>query len=107
MLEKISSDNVRQHIVKATSRAVVDLLNEYDPEELAPVIDEASAELGRRMAERTADNLAPFLRPVLDEAKEYRAMIEQLLRSAHPNPRDHPTMTRAWAAAEALLERTR
>jgi hypothetical protein len=34
-------------------------------------------------------------------------MIAVLLDSASPNPKDHPTMTRAWNKAKDFLEKTR
>jgi hypothetical protein len=39
------------------------------------------------------------------EQLELRAEIENLLKSAMPNERDHPTMSPAWRRAEALLAR--
>lgn len=99
-MERINSTNVRDRVVNATTEAIVDIFNQYDPEDLE---DEAVVAVGAKIANLTADKLAPFLRPVLDERDAYREMIKQLLKSAHPNPRDHPNMTVAWNAAAALL----
>lgn len=38
------------------------------------------------------------------ERDTYRAMICDLLASAHPHPKEHPTMTRQWARARELLK---
>ena len=37
------------------------------------------------------------------ERDAYRAMVVELLASAYPNERDHPTMSKAWKCARALL----
>ena len=36
--------------------------------------------------------------------RELMDVVEQLLASAHPHPIEHPTMTKAWAAARAALK---
>jgi len=96
-VERINSANVHGRIVKATTEAVVDIFDQYDPGDLP------RPPVAARIANLTADKLAPLLRPVLDERDAYREMIKQLLKSAHPNPRDHPNMTAAWNAAAAIL----
>jgi len=37
------------------------------------------------------------------ERDAYRAMVADLLASAHPNRRDHPAMSKQWERAETLL----
>lgn len=41
---------------------------------------------------------------VAAERDAYRAMIADLLASAHPHPTEHPTMTKQWARARELLK---
>lgn len=38
------------------------------------------------------------------ERDAYRAMLCDLLASAHPHPAEHPTMTKQWGRARALLK---
>ena len=38
------------------------------------------------------------------ERDTYRAMLCDLLASAHPHPVDHPTMAKQWARARDLLK---
>ena len=38
------------------------------------------------------------------ERDAYRAMVCDLVASASPNPRDHPTMSKHWARARELLK---
>jgi len=38
------------------------------------------------------------------ERDAYRAMVADLLASAYPHPIEHPTMTKQWARARALLK---
>ena len=40
----------------------------------------------------------------LAERDAYRAMLCDLLASAHPHPVEHPTMTKQWARARELLK---
>lgn len=42
---------------------------------------------------------------IVEERDAFRAMVEELLKSAVPHPIEHPTMTRAWARARALLQK--
>lgn len=37
--------------------------------------------------------------------RELEDGIRTMLRSAYPNPVEHPTMTKAWAVAHVLLEK--
>lgn len=43
---------------------------------------------------------------LLDEVARLRAELRNVLASAHPNKRHHPTMFAAWESAEALLTGT-
>lgn len=40
-----------------------------------------------------------------DRVEELEATVWMLLTSAHPHPKEHPTMSEAWAAARAVLDR--
>ncbi len=40
---------------------------------------------------------------LVEERDAFRAMVVDLLASAHPHPVEHPTMTAAWAKAQELL----
>jgi hypothetical protein len=44
----------------------------------------------------------PAAQPTMQEALD---VIRALLKSAHPHPVEHPTMTAAWKKAEAFLAR--
>ena len=39
--------------------------------------------------------------------KELRLRVTELLDSASPNPKDHPTMTWAWERAQRTLDRVK
>ena len=48
---------------------------------------------------------APKLAALIEAERDaYRAMICDLLASAHPHPTEHPTMTKQWERARALLK---
>lgn len=38
------------------------------------------------------------------ERDSYRAMLSDVIASAHPNERDHPSMSKQWARARELLK---
>ena len=103
-MKRLDGNTIYGEVIKAVMNACVDTLNEYDPEELAPVYDEATLLIGEKIAKRTADNLVPEVQAALAERDAYREMIETLLKSAHPHPIEHPTMTRAWETARNLLD---
>lgn len=57
------------------------------------------------LAARFAELRAAAARALCGEGSD-RDVIHMLLQAAVPNERDHPTMWRAWRAAEAHLART-
>lgn len=53
------------------------------------------------------DKLIETSHRLMDEVVSLRAELRNVLDSAMPNRRDHPTMSAAWSRAEALLARTK
>lgn len=51
-----------------------------------------------------ADVQTGLLERTTFERDAYRAMVCDLLASAHPHPVEHPTMTKQWARARELLK---
>lgn len=57
-----------------------------------------------RKALADRDRLAKEVEEREHERDTYRAMVCDLLSSAHPHPKEHPTMTRQWDRARELLK---
>jgi hypothetical protein len=55
-------------------------------------------------AREQRDRFAKQLQEAQAERDAYRAMVCDLLASAHPHPTEHPTMTKQWARARELLK---
>jgi hypothetical protein len=55
------------------------------------------------MADRAAE-LACEVTAREKDRDDYRAMVADLLASAHPHPVEHPTMTKQWEHARELLK---
>lgn len=64
-------------------------------DELLVKLQSAERSLSRTVAESHAAGV---------ERDAYRAMVADLLASAHPHPVEHPTMTKQWARARELLK---
>lgn len=59
--------------------------------------------IGHPDAQHIAANSPPVTLGLIDRIRELEASLTNTLKSAHPNERDHPCMSAAWRAAEALL----
>lgn len=51
-----------------------------------------------------AANSPPVVLAILDRIERLEGAVKLLLRSASPNERDHPCMSRAWKEATEILE---
>ena len=69
---------------------------------LADQLEAARAEVERMSLE--GEGILSRTRALLAERDAYRAMLRDLLASAHPHPTEHPTMTKQWERARELLK---
>ena len=86
-----------QEASRAMLRAVEDKSGIANVEVYSERLAGAACDWARAERVRTATAVPP----------EAFDVITQLLRSARPNPKEHPTMTAAWKQAEAFLARHR
>jgi hypothetical protein len=72
---------------------------------LVAVLDAAGFKgAGYEIARANLGTLIEQIKTCEHERDAYRAMLCDLLASAHPHPTEHPTMTKQWGRARELLK---
>ena len=97
---------IRRRVIDWRSPAADALLDYRDPE--SPTSERSdrilSLEADISSARALADVRGREVERVERERDAYRSMLCDLLASAHPHPKEHPTMTREWDRARHLLK---